>query len=170
MTTWFRAATLFCCALLFVSVASADVMTFTLSGQGLDATGLFYGAPVTDGQWLISDASGTFNGSDIVGIWPESNSGNLFNFNNIFYSPGPAVDSLGIVFQLSNGDLVNLCYDSGCAGAAQTYTAIVWDSNQGFTNLNVDSYAFAGPVPEPSTLMLVASGLLGLASVARRRM
>lgn len=159
---------MFCCALLLVSLASADEMSFSLYGQGLDASGTFYGLPNGDGPWLVNDASGVFNGSSIVGSWPESNSGNTFNFDNLFFSPGPAVDGGGIVFRLANGDMVDLCYDTGCAGAAETYTAIVWDPASGISNLNVDSAEFGAPVPEPSTLALVGSGLIGLTRLGRR--
>ena len=161
-------AALLCCALLFVGIAGADEITFTLSGQGLDASGTFSGDPGATGQWLVNDASGVFNGTNIVGVWSESNSGNIFNFDNLFFSPGPAVDGGGIVFQLANGDMVDLCYDTGCAGAAGTYTAILWDPASGITNLNADSAEFGSPVPEPSTLALVGSGLIGLAKLGRR--
>jgi hypothetical protein len=153
---------------LFVSFANAEEMTFALSGTGLDAVGTFYAAPQGPGQWLVDDASGTFNGANIVGVWPESNSGNIFDFNNLLYSPGAAVDWAGIVFKLDNGDLVNLCYDSGCAGAANTYTAIVWDPVSGISDLNADSATFGQPVPEPSTLVLFGGGLIALFGAARR--
>jgi len=168
MSKRIMAVALFCCALMFAGAANAEDMTFTLSGAGLDASGTFYGAPTAPGQWLVYDAAGTFNGANIVGIWPESNSGNVFAFNNMFYSPGPAVDWMGIVFQLDNGDMVNLCYDSECAGAAETYTAIVWDPVSGVSNLNADNASFGEPVPEPATLVLLGGGLIGLSRAARR--
>jgi hypothetical protein len=168
MIRFLRAAAILCCALLLVSVAGADEMTFTLWGQGLDASGTFYGEPSTDGQWLVNDATGVFNGTNIVGIWPESNNGNIFNFDNLYSSPGAAVDGGGIVFQLANGNMVDLCYDTGCAGAADTYTAILWDPESGVTNLNADCAEFGAPVPEPSTLFLLGSGIVGLARLGRR--
>ena len=168
MHKWLLILGTLCCAMLLVTAAGADEMSFTLYGQGLDASGTFYGTPAGPGQWLVNDASGVFNGTSIVGIWPESNSGNVFTFDNLFSSPGPAVDGWGIVLTLSNGDMVNLCYDTGCAGAAETYTAIVWDPETGISNLNIDSAEFGTPVPEPSTLALVGSGLIGLARLGRR--
>lgn len=168
MKKWMISAILLCFAFATSGVAMADLISFQLSGQGLDASGTFYAQPTGPGQFLVSDAGGTFNGVNIVGVWPESNSGNIFVFNNLFYSPGPAVDALGIVFLLNDGNLVNLCYDTGCAGSGGTYTAILFDSQSGnYTNFNADVAQF-GEVPEPSTLMLVGSGLLGLASVVRR--
>jgi hypothetical protein len=168
MHKWLFFLGMLCCALLLVSAAGADEISFTLSGEGLDASGTFSGTSTGPGQWLIDDASGMFNGSNIVGIWPESNTGNIFSFDNLLLSPGPAVDGAGIVFQLANGDMVNLCYDTGCAGAAKTYTAIVWDPASGISNLNVDSAEFGAPVPEPSTLALVGTGLIGLMRLGRR--
>jgi hypothetical protein len=168
MHKWLFVPAILCCALLLVSAAGADEMSFALYGQGLDASGTFYGTPNAAGQWLVNDASGVFNGSNIVGIWSESNSGNIFSFDNLFFSPGAAVDGGGIVFQLANGDMVNLCYDTGCAGAVATYTAILWDPASGISNLNVDSADFGAPVPEPSTLALVGGGLIGLAKLGRR--
>jgi hypothetical protein len=168
MQKWFFVLGILSCALLLGGAASADQMSFTLSGQGLDASGTFYGTPVTDGHWLVNDASGIFNGTSILGIWPESNSGNIFTFDNLFFSPGPAMDGGGIVFMLANGDMVNLCYDTGCAGAAETYTAILWDPASGITNLNADAAEFGSPVPEPWTLALLGSGIIGLARLGRR--
>ncbi len=168
MHKWLFVTAILCCALLLVSAAGADEMSFVLSGEGLDASGTFSGTSAGPGQWLVDDASGVFNGSNIVGIWSESNSGNIFAFDNLFFSPGAAVDGGGIVFQLANGDMVDLCYDTGCAGAAETYTAILWDPASGISNLNVDSAEFGSPVPEPSTLALVGSGLIGLARLGRR--
>jgi hypothetical protein len=163
-------------AMIWANAASADTMTFSLTGNGLSASGTFYGVPAGSGQWLVTGATGTFNGSAITTIETLTNSGNVFAFNNIYYWPGPAVDLYGIVFDLANGDRVNLCYDSGCFGSAGVYTAIVWDPNVGLAGLNAETYSFGAPttgevpVPEPGTLAFVGTGLVGVAGVLRRKL
>src|SRR6516162_4578376 len=112
-------------AMVWASVAHADTMAFSLAGNGLNASGVFYGSPAGSGQWLVTGATGTFNGSDITAVEPLTNNGNVFAFNNLYYWPAPVADLYGIVFDLANGDRVNLCYDSGCYGSAGGYTALV---------------------------------------------
>lgn len=164
------------CTIVWLSAAHAETMAFSFSGNGLSASGTFYGAPVNSGQWLVTGVSGSFNGSAITGIEPTSNSGNVFAINNIYYWPGPVVDLYGIVFDVANGDRVNLCFDSGCYGSAGVYTAIVWDPNSGLTGLNAEVYQFGAPVgeeapvPEPGTLALLGTGLVGFAGALRRKL
>jgi hypothetical protein len=161
-------------AMVWASVAHADTMAFSLAGNGLNASGVFYGSPAGSGQWLVTGATGTFNGSAITAVEPLTNNGNVFAFNNLYYWPAPVADLYGIVFDLANGDRVNLCYDSGCYGSAGVYTALVWDPNTGLTGLNAESFSFGAPVtgegvPEPGTMALLGSGLLGVRGVLRRR-
>ena len=162
-------AVVVCCALIFVSAASADTMSFSLSGSGWSTSGTFVGSPTAPGTWLVSGASGSFDGTAITGVWPTSNNGNIFSFNNLHYWPAPVFDIYGVVLTLANGDLVNLCYDTGCAGAAGTYTAITWDPNACIGFLNADTVAFGQPTPEPGTLALLGTSMLGLVGVVDRK-
>ena len=156
-------------SMLLASSACADSISFSLSGTNLSASGTFYGTQTSPGVWSVTGVAGTFNGSPIIGIDPLADNGQQFYFNNQFYWPGPVFDLYGVVFDLANGDKVNLCYDSGCAGAALTYTAIVWDGS-GFAFLNADTSAeFGQPVPEPATIGLLCTGLLGVGGSWLRR-
>jgi len=163
-------------AMICANAAGADTMAFSLTGNGLNASGTFYGVPAGSGQWLVTGATGSFNGSAITTIEPLTNNGSVFAFNNIYHWLGPVVDLYGIVFDLANGDRVNLCYDSGCFGSVGVYTAIVWDPNAGLTGLNAETYSFSAPatgeapVPEPGSLALVGTGMVGFAGVLRRKL
>src|SRR5215467_4441803 len=85
-------------ATVCASVANADTMTFSLTGNGLNASGVFYGSPAGSGQWLVTGATGTFNGSIITAVEPLTNNGSVFAFNNTYYWPAPVADLYGIVF------------------------------------------------------------------------
>lgn len=161
-------------ALAATMPAVADSMSFSMSGTTAttwNASGTLYGSPTGPGTWQVTGATGVFDGSAITGIWSVSNNGNIFYFNNIYRSPAPVVDLYGIVLTVANGDLVNLCYDSGCYGAARDYTAIVWNPNTGYTGLNADASAtFGQPVPEPGTLVLLGGSAIALAGALRRKL
>lgn len=158
------------CALVFVSAASADEAAFMLSGSGWSSTGTFDGSKTAPGTWLITDASGQFNGIVITGVWPTSNSGNIFNFNNLYYWPGPPnVDNLGIVVTLQDGGLVNFCYDAPNCALPGEYAALLWEPSVGVTTFNADQVSFGQPVPEPGTLALLGTSVLGVAGWLRRR-
>lgn len=159
------------CFLVLVSAACADSMTFSLAGSGWASSGTFMGSPTAPGTWLVTSASGTFNSTAITGVWPTSNSGNIFYFDNDYYWPGPPnVDNAGIVVTLQNGDLVNFCYDAPNCAQPGGYAALLWVPGIGTTFLDATSVSFGQPMPEPGTLIMLGTGVLGLAGTLRRRL
>jgi hypothetical protein len=91
-------------------------------------------------------------------------------------------DATGLNIPWSGGagfaTLGNACSTSGCSVSNPIY----WDENSGpstaYANTvgSIPSEAFTlsgaccGPVPEPSSIMLFGSGILGLAGILRRRL
>ena len=149
-------------------------MNFDLSGTNPTAwssTGTFIGTPIgVGGPWNVTNATGTFNGIAITGVLSTTNNGNIFYFNNKYYWPGPpVVDNAGIVVTLADGGLVNYCYDSPNCANPGAYAALLWEPGVGTTFYNADSASFTQHTPEPATLALFGSSVLGLVGVMRRR-
>lgn len=160
-----------CCVVMFVNVASADTMTATLGGLGVTASVTFTGVPSGPGKWLVTGASGPWGGAQgsVTGICPVGDCTSIFTYDNIYYWPEPAMDAVGIVMKFSNGDLGDLCYGIGCHIAGE-YTAIIWDPSTGYTYTDLPLAIFTAPTGEPSSLLMLGSGVLGLAGGVRRKL
>jgi len=153
---------------IYVSATSVDYQFNYAIGNG-DVSGVLYTVDEGNGTYLVTDASGTYLGSPITGVFDPSQSGNVFAFNNLLYFPSlPSVDIDGIVFEL-NGDTniasgINLYWD----GAG--YRSIDGGNNGPYVQLSITPLDPAAPTPEPGTLGLVASGVLGVTGILRRKL
>ena len=132
------------------------------------------------GTYLVTGATGSYlGGQAITGVFdPATQSGGVpgMTFNNLLYvSAAPSlVDIDGIAFKI-NGDNnildgVNLSYNGSYINGTLNSdgTAAYNPANE---NLQVSSTSDSPTAtPEPSTLLTLGSGLLGLAGLARKRM
>lgn len=82
-------------------------------------------------------------------------------------------NALGLVPQLTQGQSLTFNITLNCSNCTELSNWIFLSSGKCIANLNANCYAISTPgqVPEPSVLaMLGVSGLLGLCSLARRRL
>lgn len=171
------------CLTIFLAgtaAAHADTFTFAWESSGLFTTGSGALTAVADtsipNALDVTSISGTVNGAAITGLLacaaydpnhPCSSSGNSFFYDNLLYpSDVPplgilVLDLRGIGFALG---------DSGLEGdffASSTHqTSFITNSphdNGRIARFSVDS------IPEPGSFFLLGTGLLGIASLVRRR-
>ena len=152
------------CALAFVGGAQADDIQFSYNGGGVTVNGTLFGTNNGNGTWTITDITGTYNGIGIAGLVPLGTDPNYI-YNNLFYYPAGAsyVDDSGILFNVPGLGDVNLYFDP-----TSGYLNSTGDVSSGFVTTAVTA-DFSAPAPEPGTLALLGTAILGTWGMARHR-
>ena len=95
---------LFFVVLASAAYASATSVNYQFSyavGNGA-VSGILNTIDEGNGTYFVTNATGSYLGAPITGVFDPSQSGNVFSFNNLLYFPSlPSVDVGGIVFELN---------------------------------------------------------------------
>jgi len=149
--------------------ASSETFNFSFTGTGITASGTFTATFVSGDEFLVTSISGMQNGFAMTLLPPGSFASN----DNIIFSSSPFLSLGGLAFVLSNGSTIYNIYNNLSPGPPGFFecnnTAPCNVGGEG-TPLTQFSLTEVAEVPEPGSLMLFGSGLIGLAGVARRKL
>ena len=164
------------------AAAHAETFTFTAGGSGssgswnVDGTLTAIPDPTLSGAFEITSISGTVDGSEITGLMPcatyslsnPCTSGPGPIYDNLLYYPagsspsGPLqeLDDRGIGFTYGTTGEGNLF-----ASSTHFYSFTFLGENE---HENLLGHFSVAPTPEPTNLLLLSTGILGIAGTLRR--
>jgi hypothetical protein len=148
-------------ALAIPAAAHADTFDFSAIGSagGFSGAGTLTASPNGGGDFLITAITGT----GVTGLFAP----NGFNGNDnlLFPTASPTLDAHGFSFSAANGPDT---FDVNLFNNGSGYFIFLTDEDN-FNEIIPVTFTLSAATPEPSTLLLLVTGLVCVSSAARKR-